>query len=330
MSPSVSVIIPTYNGAGFIAEALASVFAQTLPPREIIIVDDCSTDDTPDVVEKIARQAPIPLRLIRLPRNSGGPAHPMNVGIAAAQGDLIAVLDQDDVFLPRKLEVQAGLLAADEDLSWVFSCVSIDLENPPKAYAPAPSVIEQLLQSGTPAGSGVHLRGETVLRTLLLRGNFSHYGYPGFMFRRRDWQRRGIDESFAICSDYDFMCWLCAQGAATFVPEVLFRHRVHAGNLSGRSLPQDWEVFRIRCGHAASSGLLADVVFREPLFRELFGFAYSLRQSGHYLLAFCAFLRVGLLFGWDRRLIASVLKLGPHWLCRVAVRPTWRWITNCW
>jgi glycosyltransferase involved in cell wall biosynthesis len=71
MKANISVVVPTYNGAAFIAEALASVFAQTLPPREIIVADDCSTDDTPTIVKHIASDSPLPIRLIRLEDNSG-------------------------------------------------------------------------------------------------------------------------------------------------------------------------------------------------------------------------------------------------------------------
>src|SRR5262245_23883515 len=100
---SISVVIPTYDGEAFVGAALASAQSQTRLPMEIIVVDDASTDRTVHLVEEMAGRTTLPVRLIRLPQNSGGPAHPMNVGIAEARGDLIAVLDQDDVFLPNRL-----------------------------------------------------------------------------------------------------------------------------------------------------------------------------------------------------------------------------------
>lgn len=95
---TVSVVIPTYNGARFIRDALESVFAQTQLPDEIIVVDDGSTDDTVEVVKQMTKESPHPVRLIKMTHNSGGPAAPINTGIAAAIGEFIAVLDQDDTF----------------------------------------------------------------------------------------------------------------------------------------------------------------------------------------------------------------------------------------
>src|SRR5882672_11499773 len=107
MRRAVSVIIPTYNGSAFLPQTLASVFAQTELPAEILVIDDCSTDDSRDCIEKFARESPVPLQLIRMPRNHGGPSKALNVGIKAARGDIIALLDQDDLMRPRRLEVQS-------------------------------------------------------------------------------------------------------------------------------------------------------------------------------------------------------------------------------
>ena len=74
------------------------------------MVDDASTDETPSIMEAMAAESPVPLRLIRLPKNTGGPATPMNVGIEAAQGEYIALLDHDDLMLPEKLAIQAAVL----------------------------------------------------------------------------------------------------------------------------------------------------------------------------------------------------------------------------
>src|SRR5262245_19202050 len=92
-----SVIIPTYNGSRFIAGAIASVFAPPLPPREIVVIDDVSTDDTAAIVNRLVQDAPVPLRVVRMPANSGGPAGPINTGVAETAGALITILEQDDL-----------------------------------------------------------------------------------------------------------------------------------------------------------------------------------------------------------------------------------------
>ena len=91
-----SVIIPTYNASTFIHETVRSVFAQTLRAHELIVVDDASTDGTPDIVRALATGAPVPVRVIERDGNSGTPVEPLNVGIQATDAEYIAVLDQDD------------------------------------------------------------------------------------------------------------------------------------------------------------------------------------------------------------------------------------------
>src|SRR6266545_2753154 len=71
---AVTVVVPTYNGRAYLPEAIQSVWAQTRLPDELIVVDDASSDRTADVAEELLQASPVPARVIRLPRNSGGPA----------------------------------------------------------------------------------------------------------------------------------------------------------------------------------------------------------------------------------------------------------------
>jgi glycosyltransferase involved in cell wall biosynthesis len=100
---SVSVVIPTYNCAARLPDAVGSVRAQEWPELEIIVVDDGSTDDTAVVLKKLAGSD---IRCIR--QANAGPAAARNTGIAAARGQWIAFLDADDLWLPDKLAVQLG------------------------------------------------------------------------------------------------------------------------------------------------------------------------------------------------------------------------------
>ena len=110
----ISVIIPTWNRAGLLERAMRSVLNQQPPPQELIVVDDGSTDQTPDLVQTMAQQASVPIRLLRQEENRGAAAA-RNQGIAAAQGNLLAFLDSDDWWLPGKLARQASAMAAHPD-----------------------------------------------------------------------------------------------------------------------------------------------------------------------------------------------------------------------
>jgi glycosyltransferase involved in cell wall biosynthesis len=102
--PLVSTIIPTYNRANLIGDAVDCVLGQTYPNVEVIVVDDGSTDNTEEVLSKYGNR----IRVIR--QTNAGPAAARNRGIRAAKGQIIAFLDSDDIWLPLKIEKQVELL----------------------------------------------------------------------------------------------------------------------------------------------------------------------------------------------------------------------------
>jgi succinoglycan biosynthesis protein ExoO len=97
-----SVIIPAYNVSGIIGRAIRSAAVQTLPPIEILVVDDCSTDNTVEVIKALRREIPS-LHLLSTSVN-GGPAAARNVGLRAAKAGWIALLDSDDAWEPPRLK----------------------------------------------------------------------------------------------------------------------------------------------------------------------------------------------------------------------------------
>ncbi|MES2742456.1 MAG: glycosyltransferase [Pseudomonadota bacterium] len=104
MQVTVSVIIPVYNGAPFIARAVRSALAQTHRPCEVIVVDDGSTDRTVDQLQAFGAR----ITLISIP--NGGVSHARNVGMRASRGELLAFLDADDLWHPDKLRAQVAAL----------------------------------------------------------------------------------------------------------------------------------------------------------------------------------------------------------------------------
>ena len=124
--PLVSVVIPTYNRAALLADALASVDAQvgtgSLFEVEIVVVDDASSDETAAVVQRHPS-----VRYIRHSTNRGGSAA-RNTGIAASTGSLIAFLDDDDLWLPNKLALQVPVLQAHPEAGGVYSHMRVSGE----------------------------------------------------------------------------------------------------------------------------------------------------------------------------------------------------------
>lgn len=106
MHPTVSVVIPVFNGAAFIARAVQSALDQRLPPLEVIVVNDGSTDGT------MAALAGFCTAIKRISIPNGGVSHARNVGMQACRGELIAFLDADDVWHPDKLAYQVAALCA--------------------------------------------------------------------------------------------------------------------------------------------------------------------------------------------------------------------------
>lgn len=107
--PLVSIIIPLYNAESFIIETLESVKRQSYGNYEVIIVDNVSTDNGCDIVKEFIADLD-GFQLLQTDANSGGPAHPRNVGIEHSRGQYIAFLDSDDIWNYKKLELQVSYM----------------------------------------------------------------------------------------------------------------------------------------------------------------------------------------------------------------------------
>jgi glycosyltransferase involved in cell wall biosynthesis len=119
-TPTVSVIIPVYNGERFLAEAIQSVLDQTLPPDEIIMVDDGSTDGSAAIVAGLASRSPLPIHYVY--QENQGPGAARNVGIQRAHGNFLAFLDADDLWLPEKNRCQMQILMEHPQAGVAWGC----------------------------------------------------------------------------------------------------------------------------------------------------------------------------------------------------------------
>lgn len=115
-----SVVIPTYNRATYVERAIRSALAETLPDDEVIVVDDGSEDDTASVLERFNDQ------IVVVSGGHGGAGRARNLGIARAQGDLVAFLDSDDVWLPGKLALQRQFMERRPDVLFCFGNFEVE------------------------------------------------------------------------------------------------------------------------------------------------------------------------------------------------------------
>src|ERR1035438_7875002 len=114
-SGKVSVIIPVYNGEAYVGQAIDSALAQTYTDSEVIVVDDGSKDSTRQIIESYGHK----VRAVHKP--NGGTSSALNAGIRLAQGEFIAWLSHDDLFLPRKSEAQVNYLRTNPALAACYS-----------------------------------------------------------------------------------------------------------------------------------------------------------------------------------------------------------------
>ncbi len=207
MSRSVSVVIPTYNYAAFLPGAVEGVRAQEWDDLEIVVVDDGSTDETPEVLEALAREN----RNFRWFRQeNAGAAAARNRGIEEARGEFVAFLDADDLWLPGKLTAQFAALA--ERPAAAFSYTDVTLRHP--------NGTDEDLACGVP---------EQPLLLQLLGGNL--FATPTVLARRECFREVGLfDASLRTGEDWDMWLRLAAhfEHARVARPLTVIRVAAHA------------------------------------------------------------------------------------------------------
>jgi alpha-1,3-rhamnosyltransferase len=117
--PTISVLIASYNHENFIEETIKSIWSQPYKHVEIIVVDDCSVDSSPDILKRLAQQSPLPMRLL-LNKKNIGVAATLNLALEISQGEFIAILGSDDKFAPERFSKQLALFQHNPELKFVF------------------------------------------------------------------------------------------------------------------------------------------------------------------------------------------------------------------
>lgn len=199
--PLVSVIVPVFEGERFLGDALDSVAAQTYPNIETLVVDDGSSDRSAEIASERSE-----VLVLREPHR--GAAAARNVGLSAARGELIALLDQDDEWRPQKLARQAAALAERPELAIVLSHVEMVLVD----GTPCPDWFEPAwLTSSTPG-----------------------FVPSTWLVRREVFERVGqFDTSYSIACDSDWLTRAKDAGLTSeMLSDVLVRWRLHGANSS--------------------------------------------------------------------------------------------------
>jgi glycosyltransferase involved in cell wall biosynthesis len=206
--PLISVIIPNYNYGRYLSEAIDSVLNQSYAQVELIVVDDGSTDDSEGVLRSYGD------RLKWFRQQNQGVSAARNRGVQESQGEMIAFLDADDIWLPAKLEKQAQRLLSDPGLGLIHCGVEVVDER-------GGTVLVVLDGKEGWVASEMFVTWMTVLAAgsslLIPRHTFDAVG--------------GFDVQLSTSADWDFSYRISARQRVGFVPEVLIKTRTHGSNM---------------------------------------------------------------------------------------------------
>jgi alpha-1,3-rhamnosyltransferase len=211
-SPRVSVVVPSYNHTQFIETALRSVFKQSLAPVRLLVIDDGSTDGSPQVIERVLNECPFPCEL--LARENRGLCATLNEGLSKTSGEYFAYLGSDDLWLPDFLDARVQALEARERAVVAYGHAFIIDEGG--------RVVDCTLDWAT------YRDGDA--RSMLLEETFAPMS-PTVVYRRAALERHGWNER-ARLEDYELYLRLCAKGEFAFDPRVLSAWRRHGTNTS--------------------------------------------------------------------------------------------------
>jgi glycosyltransferase involved in cell wall biosynthesis len=282
--PKVSVIIPTYNSARYLGDAVDSVLAQSFTDFEVLVIDDGSTDDTASLMCQYSS----PVRYIR--QENGGVSRARNRGIDESSGRYVAFLDADDTWHRNKLERQLSALDQNCDYQACYSAFTIgdnDL---------------------SPLETRRSKRCGSTIEDLLLRGNV--VGTPSTVLCDRSLFKvtGGFDPETSQCADWDMWVRLASQTNFLYLDESLVTYRQHDANMSRNAGLLERDSVRVlekgfamselteeqrgrrRAAFARNYMVVAGTYFQAKLYRDFArcaarAISMDFRQAG-YLMAF--------------------------------------------
>jgi alpha-1,3-rhamnosyltransferase len=208
----VFAVIPSYNHARFVGDALRSIFRQTLPPEKLLVIDDGSRDGSPATIERLLRDCPFPCEFIA--RENRGLCQTLNEALERSEAEFFAYLGSDDMWLPEFLETRLNTLRARPTAALAYGhAFIIDGEN---------RIVDQTSNWAKYADGDV--------RGMLLRGGAPMS--PTVVYRRAALAECGWDVR-AKLEDYQTYLYLSTIGEFAFDERILAAWRRHGRNASG-------------------------------------------------------------------------------------------------
>lgn len=252
-NPLVSVVMPAYNSEKFIAEAIESILNQTFDNFELIIIDDCCTDRTAEVVKQFEDDRIV---FVQNEKNKGF-IYGLNYGIEIARGKYIARLDDDDISYPTRLQKQVDYLNAHENVVLVGTRIDRKVDG---------IIQEQMI---TPVKTSNQIRFE-----LLFENN--SIAHSSFMMRKKVLEEYNVKyEFFKQVPDYHMLTCICKYGDLACLEETLVTWRIHpqqSSSVRSRRMKTD-EFDKARCMYIETLALSEDykMILKKSVCRELNG-----------------------------------------------------------
>jgi len=220
-TPKVIVCLPTYNRSGYLLQTLASVLSQTFTDFEVIVSDNCSTDSTADVVRACGDPR---IRYIRNERNIGLFPN-MNQCLELARGDYVCILHDDDVYAPRFLEREAGMLDRYPSAGFVH-CATYEIDASGRRRRLVQTYPDDCLR-GRHEEFARYLGGHNVRCSTV-------------MGRREPYRQTGGFDPASLCADFPMWLRLSLKADVAYVAEPLVSMRVHMATTSSSLEPSRW------------------------------------------------------------------------------------------
>lgn len=286
--PRVSIIVPAYNAAHYIQKTIDSILAQTFTDFECIVIDDGSTDDTVNLVAKYTDER---IKIISQ-ENSGGPAKPRNVGIAAAGGEFICIFDSDDIMQPKKLEEYVGVFNNYESIDVIFSDFSLidgDDKLISQSFLADYADFRKYMRV---VGEHLYSMDMKLFFTEIIKANF--IGTSSVCFKRAlIGNEKLFDEG--LSSGDDILAWvvLAKKSQFAFLDMILHAYRKREGSISTKN------VEKLLLNKICVLGKIADQLNGDEYHREIiiktneyyYSLGYMYRKSNRFTdakKAYCA------------------------------------------